>query len=91
MFHRSPDLIIKTCAGYTLLAQSVARLTLALKVEFEANCGRFSQPSVGGKMSTWRMIPICGIHAFQIGNQDMAAFVLYVPKGVYLRAGVSSS
>ena len=49
------------------------------------------------KVSMWQMMMIGGIYAFkigslcQLGNQDMAALVLYAPQGVDLGGGGSSS
>ena len=79
------------------IAQSVARLTLVREVaSSKPTAGRLTQPSIPSwvsKMSTWQMMVIGGICAFQIGslcqlgNQDMAALVLYAPQGVDLRGG----
>ena len=99
--------LLETCADFRFadlpakIAQSVARLTLVGKVVSSSpTAGRLTQPSIPlwvGKMSTWQMMAIGRICAFQIGslcqlgNQDMAALVLYAPKGVDLRGGGSSS
>ena len=78
-----------------MIAQSVARLTLVRKVASSSPAAcRLTQPSIPlwiGKMSTWQMMVIGRVGAFQIGslhqlrNQDMATFVLYAPQGVDLR------
>ena len=83
------------------IAQSVARLTLMRKVaSLNLTVGRLIEPSIPPlvrKMSTWQMMVIGGICAFQIGslhqlgNQDMAALVLYAPQGVDWWGGGSSS
>ena len=77
------------------IAQSVAHLTPVQKLASLSPTGsRLTQPSIPpwvGKMSTWWMMVIGGISAFQIGslgqleNQDMAALVLYAPQGIDLR------
>ena len=63
-------------------------------VSLSPTASRLTQPSIPpwvGKMSTWWMMVIGRICAFQIGslcqlgNQDMAALVLYIPQGVDLR------
>ena len=54
-----------------MLAQSAARLTLVQEVASSSpTAGRLTQPSIPpwvGKMSTWWMMAIGGICAFQIG------------------------
>ena len=65
------------------LAQSAAHLTLVPEVaSLSPTTGRLIQPSIPpwvGKMSTWQMMVIGRVCAFQIGslhqlgNQDMAA------------------
>ena len=54
------------------LTQSVARLTLVRKlVSSSRTASRLTQPSIPpmvGKMSTWQMMAIGGICAFQIGS-----------------------
>ena len=83
------------------IAQSVVQLTLVRKVVSSMpTAGRLTQPSIPlwiGNMSTGWMMAIGRICAFQIGslhqlgNQDMAALVLYAPQGVNLRGGGFSS
>ena len=83
------------------IAQSVARLTLVQKVvSLSPTAGRLTEPSIPlwiSKMSMWQMMAIGRICAFQrgslhqLGNQDMAALVLYALQGVDLRGGGSSS
>ena len=61
---------------------------------FDCYIGRLTLSSIPpwvSKMSTWQMMVIGGICTFQIGNQDMAALVLYSPLGDDLRGGGSSS
>ena len=54
------------------LAQSAARLTLVREVASSSpTAGRLTQPSIPPrvrKMSTWQMMAIGGICAFQIGS-----------------------
>ena len=79
----------------------VVHLTLVREVASSSpTAGSLTQPSIllwVSKMSTWQMMAIGRICAFQIGslhqlgNQDMAALVLYAPQGVDLRGGGSSS
>ena len=74
------------------IAHSVARLTPVRKVASSSpSASRFTKSSIPPwvcKLSTWQMMVIGEICAFQIGslrqlgNQNMAALFLYTPQGV---------